>query len=182
MSMSRIGKLPIAVPKGVTVTVADGIIKVKGPKGELSKKCVGNIDVKIEGDELKFIPLDEERTTKAFHGLMRALTKNMVTGVTEGFVRKLRIVGVGYRGEAKGNTLILNVGYSHPVEFPLPKGVAGTVSKEGVIEIAGIDNELLGDLAARIRKVRKPDSYAGKGIRYDGETVRIKPGKSAAKG
>jgi len=182
MSLSRIGKLPIAIPKGVTITVTDGTIKVKGPKGELSKKCVGNLEIKIEGDELKFSPLDEERKTKAFHGLMRALTRNMVIGVTEGFTRRLRIVGVGYRGEGKGSTLVLNVGYSNPVEFPLPAGVSGTVTKEGLIEITGIDNELLGDVAARIRKVRKPDSYAGKGIRYDGEVVRIKPGKSAAKG
>jgi large subunit ribosomal protein L6 len=143
---------------------------------------VGNIEVKIEGGELRFITLDEERQTKAFHGLMRSLANNMVKGVTEGFVRRLRIVGVGYRGEAKGSTLVLSVGYSHPVEFPLPKGITGTVSKDGLIEINGIDNEILGDVAARIRKVRKPDSYAGKGIRYDGEQVRIKPGKSAAKG
>ncbi len=182
MSLSRIGKLPIAIPKGVTITIEDDTIKVKGPKGELSKKCVGNLEVKIEDGEIRFTPLDEERKTKAFHGLMRALTKNMVIGVTEGFTRRLRIVGVGYRGEGKGSTLVLNVGYSNPVEFQLPKGVAGTVTKEGLIEITGIDNELLGDVAARIRKVRKPDSYAGKGIRYDGEVVRIKPGKSAAKG
>jgi large subunit ribosomal protein L6 len=182
MSMSRIGKLPIAIPKGVTVTLDGDVLKVKGPKGELQKKCVGNIEVKIEGGTLLFVTKDEERQTKAFHGLMRALANNMVIGVTEGFTRKLRIVGIGYRGEAKGSTLVLNVGYSHPVEFPLPKGITGTVSKDGVIEIAGIDNELLGDVAARIRKVRKPDSYAGKGIRYDGEVVRIKPGKSAAKG
>jgi large subunit ribosomal protein L6 len=182
MSISRIGKLPIAIPKGVTITLDGDTIRVKGPKGELSKKCVGNIVVKIEGGELLFTPGDEERKTKAFHGLMRALANNMVTGVTEGFVRRLRIVGIGYRGEAKGSTLVLSVGYSHPVEFPLPKGISGTVTKEGLIELTGIDNELLGDVAARIRKVRKPDSYAGKGIRYDGEVVRIKPGKSAAKG
>ncbi|MCU0576639.1 MAG: 50S ribosomal protein L6 [Desulfobacterota bacterium] len=180
--MSRIGKLPIAIPKGVAVTLDGDTLKVKGPKGELQKKCVGNIEVKIEGGELRFITLDEERQTKAFHGLMRSLANNMVKGVTEGFVRRLRIVGVGYRGEAKGSTLVLSVGYSHPVEFPLPKGITGTVSKDGLIEINGIDNEILGDVAARIRKVRKPDSYAGKGIRYDGEQVRIKPGKSAAKG
>jgi large subunit ribosomal protein L6 len=182
MSVSRIGKLPIAIPKGVTITVDNGILKVKGPKGELEKKCVGNIEVKIEANKLSFSTLDEERTTKAFHGLMRSLANNMVTGVTDGFTKKLRIVGIGYRGEGKGSTLVLSVGYSHPVEFPLPKGITGTVSKDGLIELSGIDNELLGDVAARIRKVRKPDSYAGKGIRYDGEVVKIKPGKSAAKG
>lgn len=181
MSMSRIGKLPIIIPKGVTITIDGDTIRVKGPKGELQKKCVGNLDVKIEGDTLSFITLDEQRQTKAFHGLMRALANNMVIGVTTGFTKRLRIVGVGYRGEAKGNTLILSVGYSHPVEYPLPKGISGTVTKEGLIELSGIDNELLGDVAARIRKIRKPDSYKGKGIRYDGEVVRIKPGKSAAK-
>lgn len=181
MSMSRIGKLPIIIPKGVTITIDGDTIRVKGPKGELQKKCVGNLDVKIEGDTLSFNPLDEQRQTKAFHGLMRALANNMVIGVTTGFTKRLRIVGVGYRGEAKGNTLVLSVGYSHPVEYPLPKGISGTVTKEGLIELSGIDNELLGDVAARIRKIRKPDSYKGKGIRYDGEVVRIKPGKSAAK-
>jgi large subunit ribosomal protein L6 len=182
MAMSRIGKLPIAIPKGVSVTFDGRTLAVKGPKGELRKDCVGNLEVKLEGPELRFVPLDEGRRTKAFHGLMRALANNMVKGVSEGFTRRLRIVGVGYRGEAKGDTLVLNVGYSHPVEFRLPKGVSGTVSKDGLIEITGIDNELLGDVAARIRKIRKPDSYAGKGIRYDGEQVRIKPGKTAAKG
>jgi large subunit ribosomal protein L6 len=181
MSMSRIGKLPIIIPKGVTITIDGDTIRVKGPKGELQKKCVGNLDMKIEGDTLSFITQDEQRQTKAFHGLMRALANNMVIGVTTGFTKRLRIVGVGYRGEAKGNTLILSVGYSHPVEYPLPKGISGTVTKEGLIELSGIDNELLGDVAARIRKIRKPDSYKGKGIRYDGEVVRIKPGKSAAK-
>ena len=122
MSTSRIGKLPIAIPKGVMITVDNGILKVKGPKGELEKKCVGNIEVKIEGNELSFSTLDEERKTKAFHGLMRALTNNMVIGVTDGFTRKLRIVGVGYRGEGKGDTLVLNVGYSNPVEFNFPRG------------------------------------------------------------
>ncbi len=182
MAMSRIGKLPIPIPKGVSVTFDGETLTVKGPKGELKKRCVGNLDVVIEEKELRFVPKDEERKTKAFHGLMRALANNMVKGVSEGFTRRLRIVGIGYRGEAKGNTLVLNVGYSHPVEFRLPEGVSGTVSKDGLIEITGIDNELLGDVAARIRKIRKPDSYAGKGIRYDGEQVRLKPGKTAAKG
>jgi large subunit ribosomal protein L6 len=182
MSISRIGKLPITIPKGVTVAIADGTIKVKGPKGELKRGLVGNLDLKIEGDTLSITPLDEERQTKAFHGLMRALINNMVIGVTTGFTRRLRIVGVGYRGEAKGSKLVLNVGYSNPVEFQLPKEVAGNITKEGLIELTGIDKELLGDVAARIRKIRKPDSYKGKGIRYDGETVRIKPGKSASKG
>ena len=179
--MSRIGKMPIPIPKGVTVTITDGIIRVKGPKGELSRKRVGNIDVKIEDNTLHFTPRDEQTQTQAYHGLMRTLTNNMVVGVTEGFTKKLKIVGVGYRGEMKGSTLVLNVGYSKPVEYPLPKSVSGTVSKDGVIELSSIDKELVGDVAARIRKIRKPDSYQGKGIRYIDEVVRLKPGKSAAK-
>jgi large subunit ribosomal protein L6 len=182
MSISRIGKLPIIIPKGVTVTLDKGTIKVKGPKGELQRDLVGNLDFKIEGDSLIITVLDEHRQTKAYHGLMRALINNMVIGVNTGFTRRLRIIGVGYRGESKGDKIILNVGYSNPVEFQLPKEVAGTVSKEGTIELTAIDKELLGDVAARIRKIRKPDSYKGKGIRYDGEVVRIKPGKSASKG
>jgi len=179
--MSRIGKMPIPIPKGVTVTITDGIIRVKGPKGELSRKLVGNIDVKIEDNTLHFTPRDEQTQTQAYHGVMRTLTNNMVVGVTEGFTKKLKIVGVGYRGEMKGSTLVLNVGYSKPVEYPLPKSVSGTVSKDGVIELSSIDKELVGDVAARIRKIRKPDSYQGKGIRYIDEVVRLKPGKSAAK-
>ncbi len=180
--MSRIGKMPIPIAKGVTVTISDGTIRVKGPKGELSRKLVGNLDFTIEDETLLFTTRDEETQTHAYHGLMRTLTNNMVVGVTEGFTKKLKIVGVGYRGEMKGNTLVLNVGYSNPVEYPLPQSVSGTVSKDGVIELTSIDKELVGDIAARIRKIRKPDAYKGKGIRYIDEVVRLKPGKSAAKG
>ncbi|HEY9161993.1 MAG TPA: 50S ribosomal protein L6 [Desulfomonilia bacterium] len=180
--MSRIGKMPITIPDGVKVTLNGDIIKVKGPKGELSKQLIGNMEMKIEGNTLTFLPLDEMRQTGAYHGLMRALTNNMVKGVSEGFVKRLKIVGIGYRGETKGDSLILNVGYSHPVEYSLPNGVKAAVSKEGVIDLMGIDNELLGDVASQIRKIRPPDSYKGKGIRYLDENVRIKPGKSAAKG
>jgi large subunit ribosomal protein L6 len=180
--MSRIGKMPIQIPQGVNVTIGVDLVKVKGPKGELSKKLVGNIEIKNEDNTLTFTVLDDARQTNAYHGLMRALVNNMVKGVTQGFVKRLRIVGIGYRGEAKGKTLVLNVGYSHPVEFPLPDGVKASVSKEGLIDIEGIDNELIGDVAAKIRKIRPPDSYKGKGIRYLDEVVRIKPGKSATKG
>lgn len=180
--MSRIGKMPIPIPKGVTVTISDDTVLVKGPKGELSRKRVGNIEIKQEDGIIHLVPRDEERKTQAFHGLLRTLVNNMVVGVTEGFTKRLKIVGVGYRGEMKGSTLVLNVGYSKPKEYALPKGVSGTVSKDGVIELFGIDKEELGDIAARIRSIRKPDSYKGKGIRYIDEVVRIKPGKSVAKG
>lgn len=180
--MSRIGKMPIQVPKGVTVTVSDDLVKVKGPKGELSRKRVGNIEIKQEDGVLQLVTRDDERQTHCYHGLMRTLVNNMVVGVTEGFTRKLKIVGVGYRGEMKGETLVLNVGYSKPKEYNFPKGVSATVSKDGVIEVTGIDKEELGDIAAQIRRIRKPDSYKGKGIRYIDEVVRIKPGKSVSKG
>ena len=180
--MSRIGKMPITIPDGVKVTLKGDVIKVKGPKGELSKQLIGNMEMKIDGSILTFLALDEMRQTSAYHGMMRALTNNMVKGVSEGFVKRLRIVGIGYRGETKGNSIVLNVGYSHPIEYALPNGIKAAVSKEGVIDLMGIDNELLGDVASRIRKIRPPDSYKGKGIRYFDEKVRIKPGKSAAKG
>ncbi len=180
--MSRIGKMPIPIPKGVTVTVSDDTVKVKGPKGELSRERVGNIEIKQEDGVLNLVPRDEERKTQAFHGLLRTLVNNMVVGVTDGYTKKLKIVGVGYRGEMKGNTLVLNVGYSKPKEYALPTGVSGTVTKDGVIELSGIDKEQLGNIAAQIRSIRKPDSYKGKGIRYIDEVVRIKPGKSVAKG
>jgi large subunit ribosomal protein L6 len=174
--------MPITIPDGVKITLNDNLIKVKGPKGELSKKLVGNIKMNIEENTLTFTAQDEERQTNAYHGMMRALTNNMIKGVSEGFTKRLRIVGIGYRGESKANSIVLNVGYSHPVEFALPAGIKATVSKEGMIDLMGIDNELIGDVAAKIRKIRPPDSYKGKGIRYLDENVRIKPGKSAAKG
>ncbi|MRR38525.1 50S ribosomal protein L6 [bacterium] len=180
--MSRIGKMPITLPKGVTVTVTDDLVQVKGPKGELERKIVGNLEIRKEEGSLLLVTKDDERQTHAYHGLCRTLVNNMVVGVTEGFTKKLRIVGVGYRGEMKGNTVVLNVGYSKPKEYELPKGISGTVSKEGVIELTGIDKEKLGDIAAQIRRIRKPDSYKGKGIRYVDEEVRIKPGTSVSKG
>ena len=179
--MSRIGKLPISLPDGVTVAVKNGEVKVTGPKGELTQRVAGNIEIKQDDKVLNVVALDDNRETNAFHGLMRSLVSNMVTGVSEGFKKQLKIVGVGYRGEAKGNKLILNVGYSNPVEFELPSGIEATISKDGVIEVVGIDKQVVGDVAARIRKVRKPDAYKGKGIRYVDEVVKLKPGKSASK-
>lgn len=178
--MSRIGKLPINIPDGVTVKIEAGEIRVKGPKGELSQSTVGNLGYQVENNTITIEDLDgDDRQNSAYHGLMRALAHNMVVGVSEGFKKTLKIVGVGYRGEAKGQAIILNVGYSNPVDFPLPEGISATVSKDGVIEISGIDKQLVGDVAAKIRAVRPPDSYKGKGIRYADETVKLKPGKSA---
>jgi large subunit ribosomal protein L6 len=180
--MSRIGKMPIQLPKGVTVNIADDGIQVKGPKGELSRKLVTSIEIRKEDSTLQCVPKDDSNQTKAYHGLVRTLVNNMVVGVSDGFTKKLKIVGVGYKGEMKGDILVLNVGYSKPKEYNLPNGISGTVSKDGIIELTGIDKELLGDVCAQIRRIRKPDSYKGKGIRYIDEVVRIKPGKSVSKG
>ncbi|RLA97620.1 MAG: 50S ribosomal protein L6, partial [Deltaproteobacteria bacterium] len=127
------------------------------------------------------VSLDENPKTRAFHGLMRTLINNMVVGVSQGFKKNLKVSGVGYRAQVSGNKLVLNVGYSHPIEFPLPEGISASVSKDGVIEVSGIDKQVVGDVAARIRKVRPPDAYKGKGIRYVDEHVVLKPGKSAVK-
>ncbi len=179
--MSRIGKLPIQIPAGVKVDIDDARITVTGPKGELSESRVGNIHIKQEEGTLRLEALDAERQTRSYHGLMRTLINNMVVGVSEGFKKRLKIVGVGYRGEAKEGSILLNVGYSHPVDFALPEGISATVSKDGTIEIEGINKQVVGDVAARIRKVRPPDSYKGKGIRYIDEVVKLKPGKSSSK-
>ncbi len=178
--MSRIGKRPIPIPDGVEVTVEKGVVKVKGPKGLLSKPLVGNIDIEKGKGLLTVIAKDDSRETNAFHGLVRSLVNNMVVGVTQGFKKELQIVGIGYKAESKGNNLVISVGYSHPVEFVPPEGISTKASKTGLIEVEGIDKELVGDVAARIRRVRSPDSYKGKGIRYMGEVVKLKPGKSAA--
>jgi len=179
--MSRIGKMPIPLPDGVEVKISKGRIEVKGPKGKLSRDIVGNIEVKKDEKELSVVPLDENPKTRAFHGLMRSLINNMVVGVSQGFKKNLQVSGVGYRAQVSGNKLVLNVGYSHPIEFPLPEGISASVSKDGVIEVSGIDKQVVGDVAARIRKVRPPDAYKGKGIRYVDEHVVLKPGKSAVK-
>ena len=179
--MSRIGKMPIPLPDGVEVKISKGRIEVKGPKGKLSRDIVGNIKIKKDVKELSVVSLDENPKTRAFHGLMRSLINNMVVGVSQGFKKNLQVSGVGYRAQVSGNKLVLNVGYSHPIEFPLPKGISASVSKDGVIEVSGIDKQVVGDVAARIRKVRPPDAYKGKGIRYVDEHVVLKPGKSAVK-
>ncbi|MCB9793320.1 MAG: 50S ribosomal protein L6 [Alphaproteobacteria bacterium] len=177
--MSRIGKLPIDVPKGVTVTISDEIV-VKGPKGTLQRPVVDGITVVQDGAQLVCTRSDDSRTQRANHGLMRALLNNMVIGVTKGFEKDLEVHGVGYRAELKGTTLVLQVGYSHPIEFPAPAGISFDVDKGRTkIKVLGIDKEQVGQAAAVIRGFRPPDSYKGKGIRYAGEHIRLKAGKSA---
>ncbi|MGN6694864.1 MAG: 50S ribosomal protein L6 [Aquihabitans sp.] len=177
--MSRIGKAPIPVPSGVDVTVADRTITVKGPKGTLDRTIPGTITVRQEGAELLVERPDDERQSRAMHGLVRSLVNNMVVGVTDGFTKQLEIIGVGYRATAKGqDTLDLALGFSHPVEVKAPAGVTFDVPSPNRIDVKGSDKELVGQVAADIRKLRKPEPYKGKGVRYLGEHVVRKAGKS----
>ena len=178
--MSRIGKQPIPVPGGVEVTIAGSHVTVKGPKGTLEHDVPETISVAREGEELVVTRPDDERENRALHGLTRSLVANMVTGVSTGFTRELEIVGVGYRAVAQGPTRIeLQVGYSHPVPIDAPAGVEFEVPAPTRITVKGYDKQLVGQVAADIRKVRKPEPYKGKGIRYADERVLRKAGKSA---
>ena len=177
--MSRIGKAPIPVPSGVDVSVVDRHITVKGPKGTLERDLPGTITVRQEGDELLVERPTDERQDRAMHGLVRSLVNNMVVGVTSGFTKELEIIGVGYRATAKGaDTLDLALGFSHPVEVKAPAGVTFEVPSPNRIDVKGTDKEVVGQVAADIRKLRKPEPYKGKGIRYLGEHVVRKAGKS----
>lgn len=179
--MSRLGKLAIKLPTGVSAIFKDGELQVKGPKGELRLTVHPIIDVKIEADELKVAPKDmEEKNASAMWGLSWSLCRNAVIGVSEGFSKKLEINGVGYRVSVSGSKLTLNLGYSNPIEFPLPDGISATVEGNSVT-ILGIDKQAVGEIAAQIRKLRKPEPYKGKGVKYEGEIIRRKAGKSATK-
>ena len=178
--MSRIGKLPIAVPSGVDVTVDERLVTVKGPKGTLSHAVAAPITVG-RGDDgaIEVARPDDERLSKSLHGLTRTLIANMVTGVTEGYEKKLEIVGVGYRVLSKGPTqLEFQLGYSHPITFDAPEGITFTVEGPTRFGVQGIDKQLVGEVAAKIRKLRKPEPYKGKGVRYAGEQIRRKVGKA----
>jgi large subunit ribosomal protein L6 len=178
--MSRIGKMPIPVPSGVEVTIDGGHVTVKGPKGTLEHDAPQTITISREGDELIVTRPDDERSNRALHGLTRSLVANMVTGVSEGFVRELEIVGVGYRAAAAGpQRLEIQVGYSHPVHVDAPDGIEFEVPVPTRITVRGFDKQLVGQVAADIRKIRKPEPYKGKGIRYANEHVLRKAGKSA---
>jgi|SRR5690625_1502103 len=177
--MSRIGKLPVAVPSGVEVTIDGQHVTVKGPKGTLSHTVAEPIAVTMGDDGVEVARPDEERENKALHGLSRTLIQNMVTGVTDGFEKKLEIVGVGYRVLAKGPTAVeLSLGYSHPVPFEAPEGVTLQVESATKFSVHGIDKQVVGEVAANIRKLRRPEPYKGKGIRYADEHVRRKVGKA----
>ena len=180
--MSRIGNAPITIPSGVDVTVVDRTITVKGPKGSLSREIPGQIEVAIEDGVLRCTRPNDERQQRAQHGLARSLVNNMVIGVTDGFNKKLEIVGVGYRAEAQGpNALRLNLGFSHPVNVTAPDGITFEVPAPTQVTVSGIDKEVVGQVAANIRSIRKPEPYKGKGVRYAGERILRKAGKAGKK-
>ena len=175
--MSRIGKKTIPIPKGVTLTLDGQTVTVKGPKGERSWTVAEEIEVKQDGDELSLTPRSDTQRARAMWGLSRTLVSNMVTGVTEGFERTLELVGVGYRAAMKGSNLSLQLGFSHEVDVKAPEGVTFATPKQTEIKISGNDKQVVGEIAANIRKLRPPEPYKGKGVRYQGETVRRKEGK-----
>ena len=178
--MSRIGKRPVPIPGGVSVTVADEMVHVKGPKGELRQPLADGITLRREDAQLFVERSSDERIQRSLHGLMRSLINNMVVGVTQGFEKRLEIVGTGYRAQATERGLNIAVGFSHPVAFPAPEGISLGVEGPRVI-VAGIDKQLVGEVAAQIRRIRPPEPYKGKGIRYQGEYVRRKAGKAGSK-
>jgi len=180
--VSRIGKMPVKIPKGVTVTVSGKTVQVKGSKATLTEKIPDGIGVKVDDGVVTFTRRNESRKQKAFHGMMRALVQNMVLGVSEGFTRELAIFGVGYRADTKdGKKLDFNLGYSHPVEMTLPEGVTAAVEERGTkIKVTGIDKQVLGQVLANIKALRLPEPYKGKGIRFVGEQIRRKVGKTGA--
>ncbi len=180
--MSRLGKIPINLPKGVKITTANGVLLVEGPKGKLTRPMQEGISVTVEGEKIKVTRANDERQTRASHGLIRSTLNSMVKGVSEGFNRTLVSVGVGYRMAVQGNKLSISAGFSHPVVFELPKGVTGKVDDQTKLTLSGIDKEQLGTVADKIRAVRPPEPYKGKGIRYEGEQIQLKEGKAGAGG
>jgi large subunit ribosomal protein L6 len=179
--MSRIGKKPIAIPNGVKVSLEHGLLTVKGPKGELKRNLIEGVSLDIEADQIVVSRQSETKACGALQGLVRALTANMVEGVSKGFERVLEINGVGYRAEMKGDVLNLALGYSHGIEYPLPQGVSAEVEKQTKITVRGADKELVGATAAKIRSFRQPEPYKGKGIKYANERILRKAGKTGKK-
>jgi large subunit ribosomal protein L6 len=183
--MSRIGKKPIAIPKGVKINLSDGYVEVTGPKGTLKTPLPKGVKFRVEGEQL--IAERETNDHAAVHGLARALVQNAVTGVTEGFTRQLDVVGVGYKADVQKGRVIFNLGYSHPIEFPLPQGIEVKIERvakpsiqqyQTTLTLTGIDRQQIGQVAADMRSLRRPDPYKGKGVRYTGEVLKLKPGKT----
>ena len=179
--MSKVGKLPVAIPAGVTVNVANGLISVKGPKGELKQSFHDEIEIKVEGTEVVLTTKNNAKQTNAYHGLYRSLINNMVKGVTDGFTKTLVITGVGYRAEVKGKELVMNLGYSSDYIAIIPDGLTVVATPDGKLTVTGIDKQLVGEFCSQVRKLRKPEPYKGKGIRYETEVIRRKVGKTGVK-
>lgn len=179
--MSRIGKKPIEIPGSVKLNVKDREVSVTGPKGTLSMEMTGDVNISVNGSEVTFTRDNDQKKNKALHGLYRALLMNMIVGVTDGYSKKLELVGIGYKAELKGDLLLVNIGYSHPIIFKAPADVKVEVPQPTNIVISGTDKQLVGLIAAKIRSFREPEPYKGKGIKYDTEKIRRKAGKTAAK-
>ncbi len=178
--MSRIGDRKLVIPAGVTINVDNNVVTVKGPKGELTTHLVKGIEIKVEGDTLEVHKVKDNDTTNVMQGTINANINNMMIGVTNGYTKGLEIIGVGYRFALKGNKIVINAGYSHPVELDIPEGLKVEVPSNTELSISGIDKVLVGEFAAQVRKVRQPEPYKGKGIRYKDEVVHTKEGKKAA--
>jgi large subunit ribosomal protein L6 len=176
--VSRIGKLPVAIPAGVKVALEASAVRLEGPKGKLQAAVPAGVEIKIEGNEVRVECLSEERKARALHGLTRKLIANMAQGVSQGFSRVLDINGVGYRAEVKGQEIHMTLGYSHPVVFQLPPGVSASVERQIIITLSGADRQVLGEAAAKIRSFRPPEPYKGKGIKYREEVIKRKAGKA----
>ncbi|MDD2735776.1 MAG: 50S ribosomal protein L6 [Desulfuromonadaceae bacterium] len=179
--MSRIGKLPIEIPKSVKISFNDSVLSVQGPNGSLTRQIMSVVSLDIRETSIEVSRCDDSTAARAAHGLTRTLVNNMVVGVTKGFQRDLEINGVGYRAEVKGNELVLALGYSHPVNFPIPEGISVDVEKMTKLSVKGFDKELVGQTAAKIRSFRRPEPYKGKGIKYADETILRKAGKTGKK-
>ncbi len=179
--MSRVGKLPIPIPQGVTASLQEDLLTVKGPKGTLSRTLPRNIQIDVQDAFIHVRRQDDTKESRSLHGLVRALVNNMVVGVSQGFTKSLAILGTGYRAEVQSDVLNLSIGYSNPVKFNLPPGISATVDKQNVVQLEGIDKELLGLAAAQIRGLRPVEPYKGKGIRYADERVMRKAGKTGSK-
>src|SRR5215475_11460935 len=180
--MSRIGRKPVSIPQGVKVQIEGATVRAEGPKGKLMQPVPAGLSAKLEGNQLVISRSGEDRKVRALHGLARALVANMVTGVKDGFERKLEIVGIGYRAQLQGRAIQLALGYSHPVIFPLPEGVTAEIDRQVSITLRAADKAVLGQTAAKLHALREPDPYKGKGIRYANEVVRKKVGKKAGAG
>ncbi|MBF0449582.1 MAG: 50S ribosomal protein L6 [Candidatus Magnetomorum sp.] len=179
--MSRVGKKPIEIPKDITITYTDKKITVKGTKGSIEHSVHESVDLEINDTRINVLSKDQSRVNRAFQGLTRSLVSNMVTGVSKGFERTLEINGIGYRAEINGNSLKLTLGYSHPIDFPLPDGITAVVPKQNVIKISGINKEVVGQTCADIRALRPPEPYKGKGVKYAEEQIQRKAGKTGTK-